>query len=251
MANWKAFLVKKVAVVSHNYNLINRYGHQDFAEHFSQINKVCDSKACDTILYSLFTWDEKSPVPRNCQNIFKNLKNVKCIILEVGNKKSVRKVVEVWLKDEEQPRLLEQYFAKSSEPYELKREFIRDIRKRVFGNGIIIICGESNIANYVPKDGSFKDPFNFSDNLKSSGVKFVFNPLHDYMTRYEMKKKRGYYSKNKRAVITVWNQGKRKGEAAIPWTFFYNGEDMTVKVQEISPQIAVRPDIRIGIIPEI
>ena len=78
MANWKDFLVKKVAVVSHDYNLINRYGHQDFAEHFSQINKVCDSKGCNTILYSLFTWDEKSPVPRNHQSVFEGLKNIEC-----------------------------------------------------------------------------------------------------------------------------------------------------------------------------
>lgn len=251
MTNWEDFLVKKVAVVSHNYNLLNRYGDQDFTEHFAQINKVCDNKACDTILYSLFTWDEKSPVPRNGQNIFKNVNNVKCIILEVGNKKSVRKVVEVWLKDEEHPLLLEQYFAKSSDPYEQKRDFIRDIRKRIFGNSIIVICGESNIVNYAPKERSFKDPFNFSGVLKSYGVKFVFNPLHDYMTRYEMKKKRGYYSRDKRAVITVWNQGKRKGEAAIPWTLFYNGEDLTGKVQEISPPIETRPDIRIGIMPDI
>jgi hypothetical protein len=251
MTNWKDFLVKKVAVVSHNYNLLNRYGDQDFTEHFAQINKVCDSKACDTILYSLFTWDEKSPVQRNGQNIFNGLKNVKCIILEVGNKKSVRKVVEVWMKDEEQPRFLEQYFAKSSDPYERKREFIRDIRNIIFGNGIIVICGESNIANYVPKDGRFKDPLSFNDIIKSYGVKFIFNPLHDYMTRYEMKKKRGYYSRDRRAVITVWNQGKRKGEATVPWTLFYNGEDLTEKVQEMSRQIAARPDIRIGIVPDI
>jgi hypothetical protein len=68
MTNWKDFLVKKVAVVSHNYNLLNRYGDQDFTEHFAQINKECDSKACDTILYSLFTWDEKSSVLRNGQS---------------------------------------------------------------------------------------------------------------------------------------------------------------------------------------
>ena len=157
MSYWREFRAKKVAVVSHDYNLLNRYGHQDYAEHFSQINKVCDDNGCDTILYSLFTWDEKSLIPRNQQNIFNGCKNVKCVILEVGSKKSIRKVLEVWLKDEEHPRILEQYFAKSSEPYELKREFIRDARKRVVGNGMIVICGESNIANYVPKDGSFKE----------------------------------------------------------------------------------------------
>lgn len=251
MENWNDFLIKKVAVVSHNYNLLNRYGAQDFTEHFAQINKLCDSKTCDTILYSLFTWDEKSPIPRNRQNIFNNLRHVKCIILEVGNKKSLRKVVEVWLRDEEQPLLLEQYFAKSSDPYGKKREFIRNISDRIFGNGIMVICGESNIANFAPKEGIFKDPFSFNGILKSNSVKFIFNPLHDYMTRYEMKKKRGYYSRDKRAVITVWNQGKRKGEAAVPWTLFYNGKDVTGQVQEIPCQIPTRQDIRIGILPDI
>ena len=146
MQEQKDAIIKKVAVVSHNYNLYNSHGHQDFAEHFAQINKICDNETCDTILYSLFTWDEKSPVPRNNQNIFNSLKNVKCIILEVGNKKSVRKVIEVWLKDQEQPLLLEQHFAKSSDPYDRKGRYVRDIRKRVIGNGIIIICGESNIV---------------------------------------------------------------------------------------------------------
>lgn len=251
MSNRGNLLVKKVAVVSHNYNLMNRYGHRDFAEHFSQINNVCDNKTVDTILYSLFTWDDNSPVKRTHQDIFSGLMNVKCIIIEVGNQKSMRKIVEVWLKGEQHPLVLEQYFAKSSEPPERKREFIYDIRKRVVGNGLIVICGESNIANFVPSDGTFKDVFGFNDILKSNEIKYVFNPLHDYMTRYEMKKKRSYYSNERRAVITVWNQGKRKGEAPVPWTFFYNGDDLSRNVHEVSPQISGRPDIRIGIIPEI
>lgn len=251
MTEQKTFNIKKVAVVSHNYNIPNKYGHQDFAEHASRIHSVCDSEGRDTILYSLFTWDEKSPIRRNHQTIFSDLKNVRCIILEVGNKMSMRKVVEVWLRDEEQPLLLEQYFAKSSDPYDKKREFIRNIRDRIFGNGIMVICGESNIVNFAPKEGSFRDPFSFNDILKSNSVKFIFNPLHDYMTRYEMKKKRSYYSRDQRAVITVWNQGKRKGEAVVPWTLFYNGKDLTGQVQEIPCEIATRPDIRIGILPDI
>lgn len=246
---WKDFSAQKVAVVSHNYNVLNRYGHQDFSEHFSQINMTCDNQGCDTVLYSLFTWDEKSPAPRNHKNIFKGLKNVKCVILEVGNKKSVRKFVEIWLADDQKPLVVEQYFAKSSESYRLKRDFVNDVKTRVFGNSILVICGESNIVSYVPNDGSFKDPFEFNQILKKQKVKFVFNPLHDYMTRYEMKKKRGYLSENRRAVITVWNKGKKKGEALIPWTFFYNDQDMTEKVQELETPIKGRPDIRIGIIP--
>ena len=157
--------------------------------------------------------------------------------------------MEIWLRDEPQPRQVEQCFAKSSQPYALKRDFIRDIKRRVWGNNILVICGESNICNFVPSNGTFNDPFNFNEILKSFKVNYVFNPLHDYMTRYEMKKKRCFYSSDNRAVVTVWNQGKRKGEAAIPWTLFFNEKDMTGSVQEITHNL--RPDIKIGIVPEL
>jgi len=243
--------MKRIAVVSHNYNLLNRYGHHDFAEHVVQTNRICDAEGCDTILYSLFTWDEKSPVQRDYKTLFGGLKNTKCIFLEVGNKKSAQKIVEIWLKDGNKPRLIQQKFAKSSQPLEFKREFIRDINTRVVRNGIIVVCGESNIANYVPKEGNFRDPFGFNDILKSLGTKVILNPLHDYMTRYEMKKKRAYYSLEGRTVVTVWNQGKKKGEARIPWTVFRNGKDLTENVKEVHHDITTRQDIRIGIVPDI
>jgi len=251
MMSDKIIQAKKVAVISHNYNRLNRFGFQDFTEHFSQINMVCDRNGCDTILYALFSWDEQSPVQRTRKTIFDGLKNVESVIIEVGNKKSLRKVVEIWLNDEESPKMIEQFFARSNEPYERKRDFIHDIGHRVFGNTIIILCGESNIINFIPSNSTFRDDFGLNKILKVNDVKVILNPLHDYMTRYEMKKKRSYLSSERRAVITVWNQGKRKGEARVPWTFFRDGKDMTEQVREISPNIASRPDIRIGIIPDI
>jgi hypothetical protein len=242
--------INKVAVVSHNYNLSNSHGHQDFAEHASQIHSVCDGEGCDTILYSLFTWDENSPIQRTHKTLFGDLKRVRCVILEVGNKKSAHKIVEVWLKEEERPRIMDQCFAKSTDPYERKREFIRSIPRRIIGNSLVAICGESNIANYMPSNGNFRDEYGFNGELEALGIRVVFNPLHDYMTRYEMKKKRAYYSKNQRMVITVWNMGRGK-ESSIPWTIFYNGADITAHVREVSPQIKDRFDIRIGIVPEI
>ena len=250
MPEQKNFSIKKVAVVSHNYNLYNSHGHQDFAEHASQIHSVCDGEGCDTILYSLFTWDENSPIQRNHKSLLGDLKSVRCVILEVGNKKTTNKSVEAWLKEEERPRIMDQCFAKSSDPYDRKREFIRSIPKRIIGNSLVAICGESNIANYMPSNGNFRDEFGFNCELEALGIRVVFNPLHDYMTRYEMKKKRAYYSKNQRMVITVWNMGRGR-ESSIPWTVFYNEEDITAQVREVSPQIDGRSDIRIGIVPEI
>ena len=76
------FRVKKVAVVCHNYNVRNRYGPEDYSEHFSDINQICDNNGCDTVLYALFTWDKKSPAVIDHQSIFHNLRNVQCIMIE-------------------------------------------------------------------------------------------------------------------------------------------------------------------------
>lgn len=245
------FRVKKVAVVCHNYNVRNCYGLEDYSEHFSEINRICDNNGCDTILYALFTWDKKSPAVRNHQSIFHNLRNVQCIMIEEGSKTSANKTVEVWQKGKNKPKLIEQRFAKAKDFYEQKKDFMWDTSNRVIGNGIVVVCGESNIAGYVPKDGSFKDDFGFNSILKSLSIQVVFNPLHDYMTRYEMKRKRAYYSREGRTVITVWNQGKKKGEGRIPWTVFHNGNDITEMVREIPGPIPERSDIRIGIVPDI
>lgn len=51
MTGKESFNVKKVAMVSHDYNITNIHGHRDFAEHASQIHAICDGEGCDTILY--------------------------------------------------------------------------------------------------------------------------------------------------------------------------------------------------------
>jgi hypothetical protein len=102
----------------------------------------------------------------------------------------------------------------------------------------------------MPSNGNFRDEFGFNGELETRGIRVVFNPLHDYMTRYEMKKKRAYYSINQRMVITVWNMGRER-ESKTPWTIFYNDKDITTQVREVSPRIKDRLDIRIGIVPVI
>jgi len=67
------------------------------------------------------------------------------------------------------------------------------------------------------------------------------------MTRHEMKKKRRFYSRSARTVISVWNKGKGK-ESWLPWTVFHDGEERTDRVQELDTPFADRPDIRIGVL---
>ena len=54
-ANLPVGQIRKVAVVSHDYNVTDSRGLYDYLEHFARINKQCDEQGCDTILYALFT----------------------------------------------------------------------------------------------------------------------------------------------------------------------------------------------------
>ena len=94
---------------------------------------------------------------------------------------------------------------------------------------------------------SSDDPFGFSERLLASKVKVILNPIHDYMTRYEMRTKRRRYSLHGRTVVSVWNQGKGK-ESYLPWTVFHDGEERTEGVKELPTPFSDRPDIQIGIV---
>jgi hypothetical protein len=101
-------------------------------------------------------------------------------------------------------------------------------------------------GSLVRGSDEFYDPFNFADRLRDLKTRFVLNPIHDYMRRYEMREKRRFYSQGGRTVVSVWNLGKGK-EAWLPWTVFHNGEEWTDRVQEVETPFPDRSDIRIGV----
>ena len=54
-----------------------------------------------------------------------------------------------------------------------------------------MLCGESNIINTKRKGSpEYVDNFKFLEKLNHKGIKIILNPIHDFMRRYEMKKKR-------------------------------------------------------------
>ncbi|MDT5365719.1 MAG: hypothetical protein QOC62_150, partial [Mycobacterium sp.] len=131
-------------------------------------------------------------------------------------------------------------------PNALKREFMNDLPARRVTDGLLVLCGETNIAKMVHhKD--FNDPFRFTDRLREMNINLILNPIHDYMTT-RMLKKRRHYSLGGRTVISVWNKGKRKGEALLPWTVFHDGMERTNAVRELTRPFSDRPDIRIGVL---
>jgi hypothetical protein len=241
--------IRKVALVSHNYNKTDSHGLYDYSEHFARINKLCDEQGCDTILYALYTWDPGSARARNHDAIFGSLSHVQRVIFEVGQlaPKPIEHI-EVWSRGEQNPLKAKQRFAKSTDPDDGKRMFMRDLPNRRVADGLLVSCGETNIASLVRASGDFNDPHGFTRQLREMNVGPILNPIHDFMTRYEMRKKRGYYSREGRTVISVWNQGKRPGEAPLPWTVYHNGTERTSAVRELRRPFRDRPDIRIGVV---
>jgi hypothetical protein len=77
----------------------------------------------------------------------------------------------------------------------------------------------------------------------------ILNPIHDYMRRYEMRKKRELYSRAGRTVVSVWNRGNRgrRGEAHEPWTVYHDGESHTNAVRAVAAPDC-RADVQIGVV---
>lgn len=239
--------IKKIGLVTHDcYNVPDGRGLFDYSEHFDRINKLCDEHGCDTILYALWTWDSSSPTLRTHDSIFGGLRHVQRVILEVYDPPEQPIHVEVWSRDSQQPKIVRQRFSTSSASTTDKQQFLDDIPSRKVGSALLMICGETNIASLVRGSDEFYDPFEFAACLADSGTRLILNPIHDYMRRYEMREKRGFYSRNGRTVVSVWNQGK-KAETAVPWTVFHDGEELTDQVQELETRFDDRPDIRIGV----
>jgi hypothetical protein len=127
-----------------------------------------------------------------------------------------------------------------------KQAFMNDLPNRRVADGLLVLCGESNIASMV-QHSHFNDPFRFTDRLKEMNIGPILNPIHDWIRRPEMKKKRRGYSRGGRTVISVWNQGRR-GEEPLPWTVFHGGMERTAAVRELPRPFSGRPDSRIGVL---
>ncbi len=238
--------IKRVGLVAHDYNVPGELGLYDYSEHFAAINRLCDDEGCDTILYALFTWNSTSPISKTHASVFSGLKHVQRVVLEVWEPPERCDHVEVWIRGQQEPILAYQRFATSSAATGDKQLFLNDLPRRQIANGLLAICGETNIASLVRGSDEFYDSFEFADQLQAMKIGVILNPIHDYMRRYEMREKRRHYSLGGRTVISVWNQGKGK-EAWLPWTVFHDGEERTNQVRELPEPIPERHDIRIGI----
>lgn len=228
--------VRKVGVVSRDYNHKFSNGLRDFSATFSRVLRMLDGERCDTVLFS--PW---SIIPRKSFDPFlslRGLRYVKSVLYEEfidGRKrKGVRNVVfhrrsNIWRKYELPsggfPKLRGSWHAKKRTVYRFTREVLPG---RILGNCVVIICGESNAVPYHQNERRVGDDFGLRRSLPK-GVTVVLNPVHDWMSRHEMKKKRRYLSENNRWVFSVWNKGKRRDATGFPWTIFHDGREIAVE----------------------
>ena len=75
-----------------------------------------------------------------------------------------------------------QCFAMSSSPDAGKRAFMNDLPNRRVADGLLVMCGETNIASTHRRSDDFSDPYGFADRLGEMNVGVILNPIHDYMT---------------------------------------------------------------------
>jgi len=233
--------VRKIGIVTRDYQLKFPNGYRDFSHTLSQVVKLLDGKGCDTVLFSLF-----SIIPRKGydSHIFLNgLNNIKTILLEEFQDGKSRKA----------GRYVVYYRAQSGwKEYEFYQVFgtvtgmrhdeiydfaSNEIPKRVLGNCCVLLCGETNGVKYSKGDKKIHDTFGLRKAIPTN-ANVILNPIHDRMTRFEMKLKRQFLSENNRWVISVWNKGKQdkngrtKDGNGPAWTIYHDGDEVEIQMAQ-------------------
>jgi len=229
--------IGKTGMVTRDYRIEFPNGYRDFSHSFPQVVKQLDDVGCDTVLFSLF-----SIIPRkgyDCRTALSGLKNIKAILLEEFQDRKTR----------EAGRYVIYYRTTSGwKEYEFYQVFgtvtgmhkdeidnfvTNEVPKRIVGDCCVLLCGETNGVKYSKHDKKIHDTFGLREAIPSN-ANVILNPIHDRMTRFEMKLKRQFLSEKKRWVISVWNKGKQdkngktKDGNGPAWTLFYDGNEIDV-----------------------
>jgi hypothetical protein len=244
--------ITKLGIVSRDYQYIFNNGFRDFSNALPDILKLLDDKGCDAVLFSLF-----SIVPRESYEpsaAFQGLKNVKAVFFEEYRDEETRKAERFVVHYLTQQGWREYEFTQkfgtiTGMPQKDIKDFVQnELPKRIMGNNCVLLCGETNGVKYSPKVKTIVDSFSLRASLPKK-VGIVLNPIHDRMTRFEMKLKRKFLSEDDRWVVSVWNKGKKDKNGAVrdgdapAWTVYFNGQEIC-----ISPIQHSFPKIEIGIL---
>lgn len=244
--------IRKIGVVSRNYQYKFKNGFRDFSNTLPDILSLLDKNGCDTVLFSLFGIISRESY--NLGTALDGLKNIKVIFLEYFQDGEER----------HQERFVTHHLTEQGwSDYEFKQAFgtitgmsknnIEDFiniefPQRIMGNACVLLCGETNGVKYSPKEKAVFDSFSLRASLPKK-LDIILNPIHDRMTRFEMKLKRKFLSEHGRWVVSVWNKGKKDKNGDVKdgyspaWTAYYNGQEISIPSIEHDIQ-----NIEIGIL---
>jgi hypothetical protein len=230
--------IKKLGIVSRDYRYKYANGCRDFSNTLPVILDFLDKKKCDSVLFSLYTvtsgkWNE-------IYHSINSLTNITSLFIEEfidGQERKVARYViihkeaGIWNEYE-----IHQKFATLTGMSENEiSNFVRfEMPKRIIGNSVVLLCGESNGVKYSPSDKLVHDTYGLEKSIPSS-VNIILNPVHDRMTRFEMNLKRKFLSKTNRWVISVWNKGKQDKNGIVKdgnspaWTIYHNGDEIEIE----------------------
>ena len=226
--------VRKVGIVTRDYRTKFSNGYRDFSHTLSQVLRLLDDDGCDTVLFSLF-----SIIPRkgyDPRSAFNHLKNIKAILLEEfqdGETREAGRYVIYYrtASDWKDYEFYQVFGTITGMPQVGMDNFVKhEVSKRIMGNCCVLLCGETNGVKYSKADKKIHDTFGLRKTIPRN-VNVILNPIHDRMTRFEMKLKRGFLSENNRWVISIWNKGKQDKNGKVKdgpnpaWTVFFNGKE--------------------------
>jgi len=217
-------------------------GRWEFGPHLRRILAALNEEGCDTILFSPWTVKKiahKAVFPASTAH--------NAVVLGVADG-SKGEILHVWVRSNSVPVQVEQTFSRSSDKAGLKEAFVQDLSTRIWGDTVLIVCGESNILSIPRGTQSAKDPHHVLAVLDQRGVRIILNPIHTYMRRFEMPLKRRALSRG-RLVVSVWNRGfANNSEARIPWQAFLNRENVSARIRELGSGRDQKFGVRLGIL---
>jgi hypothetical protein len=251
--------VAKIGIVSRDYNYMFSNGYRDFSAEFPRVLQVLDEKHCDAVLFS--PW---SIVPRptfNPLQFVRGLQHVRSVFCEefiIEQKRWVGQRFVVFYHQGSkwyQRELSGGGFGELRGSWEAKRRKVQRYTRevlpgRILGNSCVMICGETNGVPYDQEEKKVKDGFGLRRAVPDE-VNVIVNPVHDWMSRFEMKLKREFLSRENRWVVSVWNRGKRdrggrrRDALGHPWTVYHDGQCVTVEALAVPETLE---NIEIGIV---
>lgn len=202
---------EKIAVITRNY-YYTPYIYSESQAEVTPLVQYCDDEGYDTILFSPWTVHLNFYKQFDYSKLFLNTKNIRNIMFEFGNiygdddYSHFKDNITVLATRDNGVFHFKQQLAFSNPNKELQQCFFNDLEKRIFGDTLILLCGEINMSGNILENTDTDDTFGFRKYLDSSSIKLILNPIHTYMGSGPTLKKRLALADKEKVLLSYWNQ---------------------------------------------